>query len=117
MRKILAAALVSLLPVAPAFANAVQCNATIGAVLVYSDGSVNVLHSGRGDYTFICNLQNDWKGVKPSTCAMWTSLLQAQKRAAKPAQFYYYSGGAFSSCADIPSYSNAVPPVYIGAMD
>lgn len=32
-------------------------------VLVYKDGRVNVLHDGRGDYTFICNLNTECQGV------------------------------------------------------
>ena len=38
---------------------AFSCSVNIQNVLVYGDGSVNVLHSGRKDYTYICNLKTE----------------------------------------------------------
>lgn len=93
-----------------------SCNARLGTVLVYADGSVNVLHSGRGDYTYVCNLNTPWKGVTVQTCAMWTSLLLKLKGEGKNAIFFYY-GGDGASCANMDVYSNAPAPTYIGVID
>lgn len=89
-----------------------QCTVDINSVLIYSNGIVNVKHSGRGDYTFICNLKEDYQGVSVSTCAMWTSMLLSMKNAAKKVDFYY--DNQYSSCAAIPTYGSAPIPVYIG---
>jgi hypothetical protein len=94
-----------------------ECRVTIGAVLVYRDGSVNVLHSGRGDYTYICNLSSERLGVSPTTCAMWTRMLQSLKLVGKRADFYYQLEPTFTSCADLPTYSASPAPVYIGTME
>jgi hypothetical protein len=90
---------------------AFECNVTVKHVLVYADGSVNVLHSGRGDYTVICNMQTNNGNVSEGTCAMWTAMLQAIKKKNGTANFYYPGTG---SCSTLPTYWNAPVPVYIG---
>ena len=52
---------------------AFHCSVDIHKVLIYNNGIVNILHSDRNDYTNICSLNDDWKGVGVTTCAMWTS--------------------------------------------
>lgn len=90
---------------------AFQCSSSIGSVLVYGDGTVNVNHSGRGDYTVVCNLNSTYKGVSPSTCAIWSAMILQAKRANSVLQFYYDGAGA---CSTLPTYSSAPVPVYIG---
>lgn len=90
---------------------AYECNVKVLSVLIYADGTVNVLHSGRGDYTVICYLNSDSAGVSPTTCAMWTGMLQAIKKKNGTANFYFAGEG---SCATLPTYSSAPRPVYIG---
>lgn len=92
---------------------AFECSADIHTVLIYKDGAVNVLHSGRGDYTVICNLNNERYGVEPTTCAMWTSMLLQLKQHAKKA-YFYYDVPQYNSCATLPTYGSAPAPVYIG---
>lgn len=87
------------------------CSVKVANVLIYQDGSVNVLHSGRGDYTYICNLASERDQVSTTTCAMWTSMLLAIKKKNGDAQFYYNGEG---SCSTIPTYSAAPAPLYIG---
>ena len=94
-----------------------DCNAEIISVLVYSDGAVNIMHSGRGDYTVICNLNGTHQNVSPTTCAMWTSMLLQLKQNAKKANFYYNSAGQVNSCATLPTYGSAPAPVYIGPVN
>lgn len=90
---------------------AFQCTATVHNVLIYSDGSVNVLHSGRGDYTVVCSLRGDRGGVDVATCAAWTGLLQQIKKKSGTAQFYYPGDG---SCSTMPTYWTSPTPTYIG---
>lgn len=92
-----------------------DCNATLDTVLVYSSGNVNVLHSGRGDYTVICSLDTPYKGVSITTCAMWTSMLLNLKDKGKKATFYYDTNiSGVTSCSTLPTYGNAPAPVYVG---
>ena len=90
---------------------AFHCTVDVKKVLVYSSGIINVMHSGRNDYTVICNLKNEANGVSIPTCAMWASMLQSIKKAQTKAVFYYPGNG---TCADIATYGNAPVPVYIG---
>ena len=92
---------------------AFSCNVDISTVLIYSDGSVNVLHTGRGDYTYICNLQSERQGVSVTTCAMWTSMLQNVQSDASKATFYFAGTG---SCSTMATYGSAPVPVYIGTI-
>ena len=94
----------------PAFA-VFQCNVTVQKVLIYEDGSVNVYHTGRGDYTYICSLSEERKGVSIQTCAMWASMLQNIKKNSGIAQLYYSGEG---SCATLPTYASSPAPTYIG---
>jgi hypothetical protein len=89
-----------------------DCNVDLFGVIVYSSGSVNVLHSGRGDWTVICNLNNTYKDVGVVTCAMWTSMLLNIKNNGKKVNFYY--DNQYGSCDKLPTYGNAPVPVYIG---
>lgn len=92
-------------------ASAFECNASVHNVLIYSDGSVNVLHSGRGDYTVVCGLRGDRGGVDAVTCAAWTGLLQQVKKKGGTANFYYPGAG---SCSTMPTYWSSPVPTYIG---
>lgn len=87
------------------------CSVTVNKVLVYANGNVNIKHSGRGDYTVICNLKTPRTNVSITTCAMWTSMLQNIKKNDGKASFYYSGEG---SCATLPTYSSSPTPVYIG---
>lgn len=114
MKLIYIAFTVLLLSVCSASANAdFHCAVDIKRVLIYNNGRINILHSGRNDYTSICSLSGDWKGVNVTTCAMWTSMLQNIKENKGKAIFYYAGEG---SCAALPTYGSAPAPVYIGDM-
>jgi hypothetical protein len=92
-----------------------SCSVTITEVLVYGSGVVNVKHSGRNDYTFICNLTTPRSNVSVQVCAMWTSALLSLKADAKQARFLY-DGPVGSTCATLPTYDSAPAPLYIGAI-
>ncbi len=96
----------------PIYASAAfECTSKVANILVYSDELVNILHSGRGEYTVICSLKTELAGVSISTCAMWVGMLQAIKKKDGLANFYYAGTG---TCATLPTYSSAPVPVYIG---
>jgi hypothetical protein len=97
--------------VSPYSSAAFDCNVSIRNVLIYTDGSVNILHSGRGDYTVICNLNAERQGVSPAVCGMWTGMLQLIKRKGGQANFYFDGTG---TCAELPVYAGSPAPVYIG---
>lgn len=90
-----------------------ECMVKISNVLIYRDGSVNVHHTGRGEYTVVCNLNADRQGVSPVTCAMWAAMLQHIKKNNGNAHFYFDGEG---SCAALPRYWESPAPVYIGDM-
>jgi hypothetical protein len=102
--------LVACLSVANAHAD-YECNVQIRAILLNKGGLVNVMHTGRANYTSICDLSTDYGGVTPVTCAMWTVTLQSIKRKNGVATFYYPGSG---TCATMPTYGNAPVPYYIG---
>lgn len=89
-----------------------SCSGTVHNVLQYANGAVNVLTSYRGDYTFMCNVNNTWKGVTPESCkGMLSVLLTAQSTGKKIAT--YYSGDQYT-CQNLPHYSNTPGPTYVG---
>ncbi|HET7867823.1 MAG TPA: hypothetical protein VFL86_25750 [Burkholderiaceae bacterium] len=113
-RRGVVAPLVVLAALMPLQAHAVfECMVKINHVLIYRDGAVNVHHTGRGDYTVVCNLNTDRLGVSPVTCAMWAAMLQHIKKNNGTANFYFDGAG---SCATLPTYAGAPAPVYIGDM-
>ncbi|MBV7262272.1 hypothetical protein KCG43_09705 [Photobacterium sp. WH24] len=90
-----------------------SCEVEVNRVLVYANGSVNVLHSGRNEYTYICNLNTARQGVGITTCAMWTSMLQNIQKSYAKAIFYYPGSG---DCSTLATYGSAPVPVYIGSI-
>lgn len=98
-----------------------DCRTFINGVLLYASGAVNVLRADRGDWTYVCNLNEPYKGVSTVTCAMWASTLLQAKRDGKRADFYFsYASnpdGSTPTCANTPHYGSAPAPVYIGLVE
>jgi hypothetical protein len=91
-----------------------SCLVNVLSVLPYSTGVVNVLHTGRGDYTVVCSLTADYTSgqtVKPETCAMWTAILLQAKKNNTKVNFYFPGTG---SCETLPVYGASPVPIYIG---
>ncbi len=91
-----------------------SCNVTVNGVLAYADGSVNVHHSGRNEWTMTCNLnevRSVGQSVQPNTCAIWTALLLQAKKTNEQVQIWFPGTG---SCATLPVYGNSPVPSYIG---
>ncbi len=91
---------------------AFECDAKVKCLIVYATGDVNLWHSARDNYTVVCNLNVDYKGVSPTTRAMWTAMLQSAKKRDAWVNFYY--GSATGSCATLPLYGEAPVPGYLG---
>lgn len=109
LARLMAFVMAAVLPV-QAFAS-FECDVKIKSVLVYANGSVNVLHTGRGDYTVICNLNSSWGTVSPTTCGMWTAVVLGAKKRDALVQFYFSGTG---SCATLGTYGDAAVPTYVG---
>ena len=89
----------------------ISCSGTLGGVLLYADGTVMIQGSWRGDWTMLCNTQNNWGGIDMSTCLAWYGA------AVKSSQGHttvgtWYNGDAYT-CSNLPTYRNSPPPVYL----
>ena len=94
---------------------AFTCTVSINGVLAYNNGSVNVLHSGRGDWTVVCALNQPYTQgltVGPETCAVWYATMLRAKNNNQLVTFYFDGSG---TCATINTYWAAPVPVYIGS--
>ncbi|MFO1217591.1 MAG: hypothetical protein U1E89_04305 [Burkholderiaceae bacterium] len=113
LRKVALSGVVALTLSGPAHAD-FACAVTVQSVLSYYEGSVNVLHTGRGDWTFLCNLETPRTSgltVQPTTCMVWTTLLLRAKKNNQQVQFWFPGTG---SCATIATYGSAPVPTYVG---
>lgn len=116
IKRLIASALIGLLTAGQAWAD-FNCSVNVLGVIPYNSGQVNVLHSGRGDWTMICSLTETYTGgltVKPETCAMWTAILLQAKKNNTPVTIYFPGTG---TCATIATYGNAPVPIYIGPVN
>jgi len=89
----------------------ISCVGTLGGVLLYSDGSVMIQGSWRGDWTMICNTQTGWGSIDGSTCFAWYAAAVSAAKSHTGVQTYYY--GSTYTCANLPTYSSTPVPVYL----
>ncbi|MDC5850974.1 hypothetical protein OPW32_17400 [Vibrio europaeus] len=107
--------LLALLLISPVAMADIQCSGEVKNVLQYANGDVNVFTSYRNDYTVMCNIKNDWKGVSPQACqGMLSVLLTAQSTGKKVATYY---NGNQHTCQNLPYYGGAPGPVYVGLVN
>jgi hypothetical protein len=96
-------------------AAAFSCNVDVQRVLVYSEGTINVRHSGASNFTYICNIRGFRNGVSPEVCLTWKDLLITAQTSARQAAFYYDVPDAVAtSCATLPTYADSPAPLYVG---
>jgi hypothetical protein len=91
-----------------------NCRVTVQGVLPYSSGPVNVLHTGRNDWTMVCSLSEPYTNgltVTPATCMAWVAILLRAKKNNQQVDFWFPGTG---TCATIATYGNAPVPTYIG---
>jgi len=97
--------------VGPAQAAGTQwCAGKVLHVLTYADGSVHLFGEWRGDYTQMCNLAGDWKGVPALTCKAWLSTAQVALVTGRNVIVQYADAPA---CNAIPAYGVAPGPAYL----
>ncbi len=113
-RKILAAVLIGLMCTTTSYAASFGCYGKVTSLLTYANGGVNIRSSWRSNYTFICNLNAEWKGISPTTCAMWVGLVSSAMTDNANVQTYYTSPDDEFTCATMDIYGAAPPPVYVG---
>lgn len=103
--------------VPPAFAD-YSCTVTVNGVLAYSEGgALNVLHSGRGDWTVICSLNAPYTNgltVSPTLCASWMVILLRAKKNNQQVQFWFPGTG---QCSSIGTYGSSPVPTYVGEVN
>jgi hypothetical protein len=90
------------------------CTTTVSNLYVAKDGSVIVNAAIRGDYLQLCNLNADWKGVSPMTCAAWHTLTRSAVTRKSTMTLYY---AETTPCNLIPYYGNAPSPYYVMMAD
>lgn len=105
----LVAALLFAFPIAGV--TAVDCRGTVNQVLLYADGTLNVLGSWRGDFTFLCNTNGTIGNVPTEVCLGWYALLTKAKADNLSVTVYYFTNTA---CNALPTYASAPVPVYVG---
>ncbi len=94
------------------YAAPLYCIGTIQRVLLYADGTVAIVGSWRGDYTYVCNAQGTWGGIADTTCLSWYGALLKARKDATNVTYYYYDGAGFS-CANLPTYSSSLVTGYV----
>lgn len=98
------------LALAPAHA-AVDCVGKVSKVLLYADGTVNILGSWRGDYNFVCSTSGAFGSVPAEICLSWYATLTKAKTENLDVTVYYNTN---TPCAALPTYQSSPAPVYIG---
>lgn len=103
------AASAALVQASPAYADA-TCSGTFTSVHVQSNGAVLVHGTYRNTYTQICNIKDEWQGVTPDVCAVWTANAGAAVSMGRTVRVYY--SGAYL-CESLPTYYSSPPPFYV----
>jgi len=86
------------------------CAGKVMQVLTYADGSVHLFGEWRGDYTQVCSLAGDWKGVPALTCKSWVSTAQVALVAGRNVIVQYNDA---PGCNAVPAYGAAPGPNYL----
>lgn len=102
---------VSALCAGPQAHAAVDCVGTVAKVLLYADGTVNIVGSWRGDYTFVCSTSGSFGAVPAEVCLTWYATLMKAKTDNLNVTIYYNTNTA---CAALPTYGSSPVPVYLG---
>lgn len=89
---------------------AIECIGKVQKVLLYADGTLNLLGSWRGDFTVLCNTNGGT--VSTEVCMGWFALLTKAKADNADVTVYYNTTYA---CNNLPTYGDSPAPVYVGA--
>lgn len=110
--RIFSAIVVSCASFNPTLARAdVYCSGSINQTYTDVSGNVVIYAPWRGDWTAICNLNYDWKAVKPATCFGWFSSVSTALVNGKGIIIYYT--GSQVNCTTLQTYAESPAPFYI----
>lgn len=90
---------------------AVDCVGKVAKVLLYEDGTVNIVGSWRGDYNFVCSTSGNFGNVPAEVCLSWYATLVKAKTDNLDVTVYYNTN---TPCSALPTYGSSPVPVYIG---
>lgn len=90
---------------------ATDCNGTVTRVLLYGDGTVNLLSSWRNDYTVLCNTNGTFGSIPAELCLSWYATAMNAAAHGKQVNVYY---AATYTCATLPTYWSSPVPTYVG---
>ena len=88
------------------------CKGNIKTLWIEGSGNVYIVGTWREHHTKICNINGEWKGVKPDVCKVWVGTAQLAY-AAKSDVLARYDLDSIESCAAIPTYGAAPAPNYL----
>ena len=90
------------------------CSGTVQYVLMYNDGTVAVLGSWRGDYTYLCSSSGSWGAIPQDVCLAWYATAVKAADDGKHVAIYY--SPSTYTCSTLPTYSSAPVPFYFGVV-
>ncbi|MEO9599791.1 hypothetical protein [Parasphingorhabdus sp.] len=113
MKKSILTALAAGVLILPSSANAnAFCSGTVTHTLTYVNGGVMIRSTWRNNWTQICNVKEEWKGVTPEVCYIWFSHASSAVTENKPLTVHYL-GLDQAECATMPTYGGAPAPYYV----
>jgi hypothetical protein len=90
------------------------CAGTVANLYVSSLGAAYVRPSWHTSWVRVCNVNQTTGGVSPTSCLTWISLLRnAVQRNAQTVLYYASGSNGPATCADMPTYDNALIPGYV----
>lgn len=95
----------------PAHAS-LYCAGNPTAIYTTSDGHVSMRNTWRNDWTYICNVNEEWKGVPPQTCWAWFAQINSAIVENKQMTLLYMLPDS-SACATLPTYASSPAPAYV----
>jgi hypothetical protein len=105
---------VSLSPLYTYSANAgTYCSGVPEQVLTYDHGRVMIFGSWRNDWTSICSVEEEWKGVGIQTCWNWFALVNEAASQGNEIIVYYSDLSSNADCATLPIYGASIAPGYV----
>lgn len=114
--KVISAMAATILAFAPLTARAdAYCSAIVTLAYTDAGGHVTIYAPWRGGWTTLCNLNSAWKGVEPSTCFGWFSVVNTAVVNGKNIKLFY--ADAQANCATMPTYGDAPAPAYVMLMN
>lgn len=109
---ILVAAFFALALSSQAHATSASCSGKLTGAYTISNGGVVIRGVWLNNWTQICNLEREWKGISPQICWAWFSQANTAVAEGKSVQVYY-PPGTNMTCDQLPTYGSAPAPHYI----